>query len=390
MDTFANILLFTSILGILHSYVGYPLFWLVFHPRADKAGAAGGFSSSPKRVSVVISAFNEEAHIERRIQNLLETDYPEELMEIVIASDGSTDGTARIVREQFTSGRALRLLDYPNRRGKANVLNDACKEANGDILVFSDANVDFHPSAIRELVTAMEAPNVGCVCGMLRFRVKSGVAHEESEGIYWALETWLKSHEGKAGCLLGANGAIYAMPKKLWEACPPDTIIDDFFIPMRLLMKGWKTVYAPAAVAEEDLPPKPADEFGRRIRIGAGNFQALMRCLPMLNPARGLAAWAFFSHKVLRWLGPFFMTFILIGSVLQAFGGETWARLLLAAQFVFYGAAWAGLQQQQPHGRGGKLVGVAAHFVSMNLALLLGFFRWINGSQQAVWNRTQR
>ncbi len=390
METFANILLAVGFLGILHSYAVYPLFWMVFRPRTGKTPLAETVSPPSKKVSVVISAFNEEVHIERRILNLLETDYPAELLEIIIASDGSTDDTADMVRGQTAPGRQLRLLDYPNRRGKVNVLNESCLEATGDILVFSDANVDFHPSAIRELVKALEEPDVGCVCGRLRFRVKNGVAHEESEGIYWALETWLKTHEGAAGSLLGANGAIYAMPRKLWEACPPDTIIDDFFIPMQLLIKGWKVVYAPDAVAEEDLPPQAADEFGRRIRIGAGNFQALMRCLPLLNPVRGLPAWVFFSHKVLRWLGPFFMIFILIGSVLQALKGEIWAVILLAAQLVFYGAALAGWQQQHSSRRGGRLMGAATHFVSMNLALLLGFYRWIKGSQQAAWNRTQR
>lgn len=390
METFANTLLVSGFLGILHSYVMYPLFWMVFRPQNGKAHLIETETAPTKKVSVVISAFNEQSHIERRILNLFDTDYPSKLLEIIIASDGSTDETTRIVRGQSAPGMQLRLLDYPNRRGKVNVLNEACRQATGDILVFSDANVDFHPSAIRQLVRAMEAPNVGCVCGRLRFRVKSGVPHEESEGLYWALETWLKKHEGNAGCLLGANGAIYAMPRKLWEDCPPDTIIDDFFIPMRLMMKGWKTIYAPDALAEEDLPPKATDEFGRRIRIGAGNFQTLMRCLPMLNPARGLSAWAFFSHKVLRWLGPFFMIFILVGSALQSLRGEAWAMLLIIAQFIFYGAAWAGLQQQQSHRRSSKLAGVAFHFVSMNLALLLGFFRWINGSQQAAWNRTQR
>lgn len=390
MELFANMLLMAGFLGILHSYAAYPLFWLVWRSRKSTARVAAPAGGAPKTVSVVISAFNEEAHIERRIRNLLETDYPAGLVEIVIASDGSTDRTMDIARSLSAPGRQLRLLDYPERRGKVNVLNDACQQATGDILVFSDANVDFDPSAIGELAKALDSLGVGCACGRLRFRVKSGVAHEESEGLYWALETWLKKHEGEAGCLLGANGAIYAMPRHLWEACPPDTIIDDFFIPMRLMMQGWKTVYAPAALAEEDLPPLAADEFGRRIRIGAGNFQTLMRCLPMLNPARGLAAWAFFSHKVLRWLGPFFMIFILAGSGIQAMRGHPAGIPLLFAQAVFYGAACAGTKQRQSRGLSGKLAAVATHFVSMNLALLLGFFRWIKGSQQAAWNRTQR
>ena len=390
MEFLAHLLLITGFAGILHSYVTYPLFWQVFRRSkpAQTMGNAGG--ATLKKVSLIVAAHNEESHIERRVKNLLGCDYPLDLMEIIIASDGSTDRTASLVRGLTSASTSLRLLDYPVRRGKVSVLNDACQEATGDVLVFSDANVDFHPQAIRELLHALDAPMVGCVCGRLIFRVKKGAAHEESEGLYWALETWLKRHEGAAGCLLGANGAIYAMPRQLWESCPPDTIIDDFFIPMRLMMKGWKTVYAPAAIAEEDLPPKAADEFGRRIRIGAGNFQALTRCLPMLNPSMGLAAWAFFSHKVLRWLGPFFMIFIAAGTLLWLLVGSPMALPLLCGQAVFYAAAWAGWRWPTISGPVRKITGTAHHFTAMNIALLLGFFRWLKGSQNAAWNRTQR
>lgn len=392
MEMLAHWLLIAGFAGILHSYLTYPLFWLVY--RRDMPvppQPAAKESSVPlKKVSVVVAAHNEETHIERRVQNLLDCDYPAELIEIIIASDGSTDNTASLVERMTSSTTRLLLLQYPVRRGKVCVLNDACQEASGDVLVFSDANVDFHPQAIRELVAALEVPGVGCVCGRLIFRVKKGVAHEESEGLYWALETWLKRHEGDAGCLLGANGAIYAMPRKLWEACPPDTIIDDFYIPMRLMMKGWKTVYAPAAIAEEDLPPKAIDEFGRRIRIGAGNFQALSRCLPMLNPMIGLSAWVFFSHKVLRWLGPFFMISIAAGTLIGLRVGSTIAPALLICQTAFYAAAWTGWKRPAVSGPMGKLTGTAHHFTAMNLALLIGFFRWLKGSQKAAWKRTQR
>jgi len=389
MEFLALLLLITGFSGILHSYVTYPLFWLVFRRSKPARSEENERETSLKKVSVIVAAHNEESHIERRVQNLLDCDYPHDLMEIIIASDGSTDLTASLVRG-LSATTSLRLLDYPVRRGKVSVLNDACQEATGDVLVFSDANVDFHPQAIRELMRALGAPGIGCVCGRLIFRVKKGVSHEESEGLYWALETWLKRHEGDAGCLLGANGAIYAMPRQLWESCPPDTIIDDFFIPMRLMMKGWKTVYAPAAIAEEDLPPKAGDEFGRRIRIGAGNFQALTRCLPMLNPAMGLAAWAFFSHKVLRWLGPFFMIFIAAGTLLWLLAGSPSALPLLFGQAVFYAAAWAGWRGHSISGPVRKITGTAHHFTAMNIALLLGFFRWLKGSQKAAWNRTQR
>lgn len=380
-------------LGLLHSYILYPLFWVVVEklgwlemPSFDRAAGAG----ATPRVSVIVAAYNEERHIGDRIQNLLQADYPMDHLEILIASDGSSDKTVSIAEEQSRDAANVRILDFTDRRGKTSVLNDACREATGSVLVFSDANVEFAPSAIRELVTALANEKVGCACGRLVFRSPTGAVHEQSESLYWRLETWLKTREGKAGALLGANGAIYAMKADLWEPCPTDTLVDDFFIPMRLLMKGSKVVYAPAAVAEEDLPAKPEDEFGRRVRIGAGNFQALFRFWPLLAPWRGLPAWVFFSHKVLRWTGPLLMIMLLAGSLMLAFEGIMLAVALLISQAIFYGAAVLGLTGVKLPGPLQKVCGVASHFVAMNAALFVGFLRWLAGSQRVTWNRTRR
>jgi cellulose synthase/poly-beta-1,6-N-acetylglucosamine synthase-like glycosyltransferase len=379
--------------GLVHSYVLYPFWWkLRSAPASDRQTQSSSASDDHDlpSVSVIVAAYNEERHIGPRIENLIASDYPKDRLEILIASDGSGDDTVTIAQQHAKESSTVRVLDFQERRGKISVLNDACEKATGSILVFSDANVAFEPTAIRELVRALGERDVGCACGRLVFRSPTGAIHEQSEGLYWRMETWLKTREGTEGALLGANGAIYAMKADLWTPCPPDTLVDDFFIPMRLLIGGHKVVYAPDAVAEEDLPPKLGDEFGRRIRIGAGNFQALTRCWKLLNPLRGLPAWVFFSHKVLRWLGPFLMLMVAIGSTILASTGQLLGWLLLLAQFGFYGIAVVGLAKPKLPGPLKKVAGVASHFVAMNAALLIGFLRWLGNSQRVTWNRTRR
>ena len=388
-DTIGLCLALTGGIGLLHTYLSYPLWWRLRNEPVNELSTPNQGAKTDS-ISIIVAAFNEENHIGQRIQNLLESDYPANLLEIIIASDGSTDRTVEIARERAQKAPNVKILAFSERRGKISVLNDACNEAKGSILAFSDANVEFASSAISELAASLGGKGVGCACGKLVFRSPTGAIHEQSEGLYWKLETWLKTREGAEGALLGANGAIYALKADLWTPCPPDTLVDDFFIPMRLLMKGHKVVYAPKAIAEEDLPPKLEDEFGRRIRIGAGNFQALVRCLPLLNPRKGLAAWVFFSHKVLRWLGPFLMISLLAGSTILAFKGSSWATMVVLAQVCFYSLAALGLTKIRIRGVPGRVVGIATHFVAMNAALFVGFFRWIVGRQRVTWNRTQR
>jgi cellulose synthase/poly-beta-1,6-N-acetylglucosamine synthase-like glycosyltransferase len=380
-------ILLLSIGAIIHSYFLYPLSWRFRHTAPLPALAE---PRTWPRVSIIIAAYNEAGVIADRVRNLLATDYPPELLEIFIASDGSADHTVTQARSAAAGDPRVIVLDCHQRRGKVGVLNDVCDQASGDILVFSDANVTFEPDAIRVLVQALQDPSVGTVCGKLRFRALDGKLSAQSEGLYWKLESWLKEQEGRRGVLLGANGAIYALRKQDWQPCPANTVVEDFYIPMRLLMQGRRVVFEPRAQASEDLPPALKDEFSRRIRIGAGDFQALSRLLPMLHPAQGLAAWVFFSHKVLRWFGPFFLLAALGSNLWLAARGHLGFQALLLAQLAFYALALAGMKNHSGTSVSHRLAAAAAHFVGMNAALFLGFFRWLSGTQRVTWNVTRR
>lgn len=368
---------------IIYTYVLYPVILkIIDFIIPDPAFRQ---TDEPLSVSLIIAAHNEEKVIRGRIENCLALDYPRDMIEIIIASDGSDDGTNEIVREYADQG--IRLLDYRERRGKVNVLNDAVKESSHEFLVFSDANTIFKHDALKNLVRHFGDERVGCVCGGLEFLNESGGMTGVLEGIYWRYETTLKKLVGKRGYLLGANGGIFAMRKELYQECPPNTIVEDFVIAMRVLQQGFRVIYDPMACALEDTAQNFIQEKKRRIRIGAGDYQAITLLWPMLNPLRGFPAFAFFSHKIIRWMVPFFMTIAFAANIFLL--GSTFYQFIFALQICFYAFALIGKTLSQTR-HNFKLFGLCYYFVSMNYALLLGFFQFMRGIRTAAWERTER
>lgn len=335
-------------------------------------------------VSVLIAAHNEETVIRSRIENLLALDYPSDRLDLVIASDASRDGTVNIVREY--EDRRVKLIEFTARTGKAAVLNAAIPTLKGQIVVLSDANTMMDRSAVRNLVRWFREAQVGVVCGKL---VLTGPATGRNvDGLYWRYETFLKRCEGKIGGLLGANGGIYAIRRALFQGIPSDTIVDDFVTPLLARVRtGCAIVYDETAIAYEETPPEIAAEFRRRARIGAGGFQSLAVLWPLLDPRRGAIAFTFVSHKLLRWLCPFFLIGLVVANVMLVNVGIYGLSLLLV--LALSGAALAG-QLLPARSAVGKVMRLATMFGTMNAALLVGFYRWATGSQRAAWDRTVR
>jgi cellulose synthase/poly-beta-1,6-N-acetylglucosamine synthase-like glycosyltransferase len=371
---------------ILYGYIGYPVILLLlsrFHGDGPKIEDRSPHTLPS--VSLVIAAYNEKGVIGKRIENILELDYPKENIEIVIASDGSTDGTDDVVKKY--SARGVKLFRIEGRVGKVNVINNVVPRLNGEIIILSDANTFYMKDAIGKLVRNFEDKSIGCVCGELTFY--SGNENEviSLEGAYWRYEQFLKRSEGSRGILLGANGGIYALRRDLFVALPSDTIIEDFVLPMKILEKGYKVIYEPDAVAYEETSQKISQEMERRIRIGAGDFQALLLTWRLLNPLRGFTALSYFSHKVIRWFAPFLLMSAFVSNA--ALVGETFYNITAGAQIIFYVAAITGRVLSQLDVRL-KFFGLPYYFVSMNIALFLGFIRFCTASQSVVWKRTER
>ncbi len=379
----AQVVFWSAALAFVHSYLLYPLIVFLLARRGAASASTDRQNSAHPKVSLLVAAYNEELVIRRKVENCLALRYPGERIEIVIASDGSTDHTMAIAEEY--SSRGVRVLAYPLRRGKPATLDRAVLQTDGDILVFSDANTLLDADAIEMLVRHFADERIGAVCGELILESPGGSGREEER--YWRYEQRLKATESAAGTALGANGGIYAIRRGLFEPLPDNLLIDDFVIPMRAVEKGFRVAYDRQAVAREETAPDAAAEFRRRVRIGAGGFQAIWLLRRLLNPRRGFVCFAFFSHKVLRWLGPFLLLAAFLSSLLLA--SRPIYALAVILQLGFYGGATAGALIEQS-GRSCRLLRPLYYFVMINLALAVGFVRWLRGTQHAAWERTAR
>jgi len=380
----AEFLFWLSCLLICHTYFLYPLSLMVF--SAFFARQRHKDEKLTPSVSMLIGAYNEEAVIEQKIKNCRELDYPRDKLEILIGSDGSTDRTNELAQKN-TEGM-IRFNAFEQRRGKAAVLNDLARLARGEILVFSDANSMYRSDAIRRLVAHLGDERVGGICGRLVLLNASGRSEAEGERLYWDYENYLKYLEGKIQTVFGANGAIYAIRRNLFsDLTTQNIVIDDFVIPMRIVKAGYDVVYEKDAVAWEFAAPNVRSEFKRKVRIGAGNFRSIRDIASLLNPLRGFIAFGLWSHKIIRWFVPFLLIAALVATAqLRSVG---FYKELFFIQITFYGVviiAWA-LDSLNLNVR--WLV-YPYYFAMANLALLVGFFKFLMRTQKPAWGRVER
>ena len=383
--TFAHVVLASSLSLLFYTYIGYPiLLTLLASLRRDSGDGHNDRVSWPS-VTVVISAYNEETVIGLRIQNLLEVDYPRDKLQILIGSDGSTDGTCDVISRYRFAG--VKLVACASRKGKAGVLNDLVPRATGEFVVFTDANTFYDRDAIKELIRGFQACESACaVVGLLEFRTASGTVNPDS--LYWRYESLLKKLESRFGTLLGANGAIYAIRRAFYHPLPPGTIVDDFLIPLLMRLDGGgAVVFRPSAKAWEYTPETVRDEFRRRVRIGAGDAHALMHSWRLLFPTHGMLALSYWSHKVFRWMGPGLLLTAFLSNLFLL--NSPWGQVLLGVQLLGYAlglcASWL---------RGIPLLGRVAtaisYFIVLNAALLVGFVRFFMGMTGQTWQTTPR
>lgn len=391
----AEVFFWCAVLLLAHTYFLYPLSLFLLDGaaqvlknardvrRADTVNQGSGGHRALPSVSLVVAAYNEATCIQQKLENSLALAYPAERFEVLIGSDGSSDGTDDIVRG--CSDARVRLSPAP-RAGKTTVLNRCIPMARGDIVVLSDANTMIEPEAIERLVRHFEDPEVGAVCGKLRLYNPTRQDYEESA--YWSYESLIKMYEGRRGAVVGANGGLYAIRRSLFTQLPPSTIVDDFVIPLRILEQGYKVVYEEHAVAHEETTEDYGKEFGRRARIAAGNFQSLRMVPGLLLPTAGFPAFAFWSHKLLRWCAPALMALALVVNLFLL--DRLFYQFTLFSQVLFYALAYLGKTGVLKRGTAKRAASVAYYFVTMNLAIVVGFWRFLRNSQRAAWERTAR
>jgi cellulose synthase/poly-beta-1,6-N-acetylglucosamine synthase-like glycosyltransferase len=363
----------------LYVYLGFPLLLVLMRKVMEAPVRREPILPS---LSVMIPAYNEAAVIADKIRNTLEADYPPDKIEIVIASDGSSDGTAQVAREMLESLNAsgrVRLLDFKQNRGKLRVLNEVVPQMSGAIVVFSDAATMIDRQALRYLVTAFADPRVGAVSSVYGIVQPDGSSIGQQEEVYWKYETFLKRQEAALDSILGCHGALYAIRKHLYPAPSPKVINDDYVIPMRIVQKGYRVVYEPRAIASEAAAESTG--FSRRIRIQAGNFAQLFEMAGLLWPRRLLPLFFFLSHKAARLMVPLAMLVALVANFFLL--DEPLYMVTLAAQVALYGLALAGpVLPLRP-----ALLRLPYYFCMINAAIFPGFYYAVTRGGRMSWNR---
>jgi cellulose synthase/poly-beta-1,6-N-acetylglucosamine synthase-like glycosyltransferase len=373
-----QVIFWISAAALLYVYVGYPL--LVYLLSLIRPLEVKKSDVAPT-VTILITAYNEEKAIRAKLENTLQIDYEREKLEILVASDGSTDKTDEIVRE--FAARGVKLFRQEGRMGKTFTQNKAVEQASGEIVLFSDATTAYEKDVLRVMLPNFADAGVGCVAGKLVYvdESKSGVGKGAKS--YWNYETFIKQSESRACSLIGASGCLYAVRKSAYQPMYPEAC-SDFLICTILYKQGLRSIYEPEAVCMEETNRQANKEMQMRVRVISQTFTDLWRNREMLNPFRsGFYAVELLSHKVLRYAVPLFLIVLLISSSIPAFY-SVFFEIVAAVQIFFYilaFIAWA----FEKSGKSAGILAIPLYFVLTNLASLIGFYKFLSGERYARW-----
>ena len=360
------------LLAVLATYIFYPAMRLI---RMKRLAAVPHPSNYSPKVSVLFAAYNEEVVLEQKIKSILSTDYPGEL-EILVGNDQSTDKTLDILT---SFGSQVTSYTPDQRSGKSALMNELANRASGDVLIATDANILFQPATLSELVHPLSTPSIGATAGQLVYnKPNTNTSTAQNEKAYLNVENSIKLSESQCfGFCLGMEGGLYAIRKELWTPIPEHTYMEDFFQTISVLRQGKEIVFNQRAIGIEDISTSLEEEFKRKIRISIGNFQNLKRFAGFALKSPYPFGYAFLMHKILRWLTPVFMLWILVGLL---FSPVSMATLILIAVSVPFQLLLVKINRPGP----------LTYFCAMNLAMFIGMLRYFKGVQSSVWQPTNR
>ena len=393
--TIPEILFWTGLLIVFYAYLGYGLvlYALVGLKRLFQGNAPISKPLELPEVTFVVCAYNEEDWIQEKIANTLALAYPRERIRFFFVTDGSNDTTAQLVQDYpYPAGVQWQHLHEPERRGKIAAFQRAMTFVKTPIVISTDANTLVNTEAVHNIVRHFDDPKVGGVAGEKRISMSAkDAASSAGEGIYWKYESALKKWDAELWSVVGAAGELFAFRTDVYEHVPSDTIVEDFYLTMRIAQKGYRVAYAPDAYAVETSSISVAEELKRKVRIAAGGIQAIVRLAPLLNIFRyGLLSFQYISHRVLRWtLAPLFLPILLGLNVYLAYQGSLFYQILLVAQILFYLAAWAGFILEQRKLKV-KILFVPYYFCVMNYSMYAGLLRYLRGGQTVLWEKAKR
>ena len=380
-DNALQILFWISLGIIVYVYAGYPLALASGLIRQRKRFlAASPIAPALPSLTVIVAAHNEESAIEAKIQNIFASDYPRELLEVLVGSDGSSDRTEQIVRKY--GGDGVGLISFPIQQGKSAIQNGLVAAASGELLVFTDADCEFGPGALRSLAIRFSDPQIGLVTGAPSYVNGTENSVTQNECAYLQYESWLRRQESDRGLLVMASGSLFAMRHSLWR--PLDRNLgDDLELPLRVALAGLCTVLEPGAQTRTKLSQNSYESmFALKVRIISKDFRALRNYQSILNPFRHTGfAIALWSHKVLRWLVPYFLLAMLFSSGFLLH--LPFYRFVLALELVFYAIAVSGLVFGRR--RISFPWSIATSFCIVNLASFFGVLKSFGGRGSGSW-----
>lgn len=381
-----HILFFVSAFCILQTYVFYPLF-CIWKSRSRKQPAPERMAhENLPDVAVVFAAYNEEAVIEAKLKSIYDGSYPLNKIYVYVGSDASTDRTEELVKAFSERYAGIMLRRFPGRMGKTRIVNELIEQVKQPVLIMTDANVLFSLETIKLLVNRLENSGAAIVGANIYKEAKKEEGIVAQEKAYMRLENRIKQAESDMWELvIGVEGGCYAMRRDLFTPVPDHFKVDDFYITFQALAAKQKVLFEEKAICFEDVPVQQEVEFKRKVRISTGNFQNLSHFRALLWPPYRPLGFAFLSHKVLRWLTPFFIILCLLSSLALMVVSNLFF-ILFSVQLILMLIPFLERRLKT----GSRLVTYISHFYMMNLALLIGFFRFINGVSDSIWEPTKR
>ena len=339
-------------------------------------------------LSIIMAAHNEEVILKKKLDSIFASEYPSDKIELVIGTDCCEDSTDEIISSYKIKHPEINHIVFKERSGKIRIVNQLVQKANNEILVLTDANVLFSKNTLFELAKHFKNKQIGLVDSHMKHYGLSETGISFPEQSYISLEIQLKDAEGKQfGSMMGPFGGCFAMRKNLFSEVPTNYLVDDFHISMNVLRQNANCIHERKAIVLEDVSNHLSAEFRRKVRISTGNFQNLAHFKSMLFKLDKIA-FVFISHKVLRWLSPFFM----LSSLITAYLFRTYLSLnlfilsafCLVLSLVLLDLVLMKIRLNLP------LLRYLTHFTSMNVALFIGFFKYLKGNSNGIWNRTER
>ena len=388
MEIFFQILFWICVFAIFHSYVLFPLILKLLARNKSENSIIYRTSDDLPSVSIILASYNEEKNIEKKILSTFQTNYPINKIEFLIGSDNSSDDTNTIIKNCLDKFPQIKLFEFFERQGKIKIINQLKDKAKNDILIFTDSKVFFKENTIYNLVKHFKNKKIGLVGGILINNKTDNQGISVQEDAYMNREMRIKYNEGIIwGCSIGAFGALYAIRPEYYTKIPENFKVDDFFITMKVLINKEKVIFAKDAIADEKLTGDIKEEFKRKVRISTGNYQNLKTFCKYLFNIFKPYSFTFFSHKVIRWLGPFLILFIIISliSLIHIALYQIFTALLLITMLI----PLIDLILIK-YNINSTLLRFVTHFYSMNIALAVGFIKFAGGVKSAIWDPSQR